>query len=124
MPIGGASIHWTGPQQLTFGFVDPSSVSVRALSLTSISFQTDEIFVPVGVPNAKDDYELVFYNEYGTRAPDITLVHYDVRYLLLMNSRPTQFQSYIWRDAPFLRGALEENYKLYDSGVNSIWFLG
>ena len=124
LPIGGASIHWTGPQQLTFGFVDPNSVAVRALPLTSISFQTDEIFLPVGVPNAKDDYELVFYNDYGTRTTELTLLHYDVRYLLLTNSRPTEFQSYIWRDAPFLRGALENTYQLYDSGANSVWFLG
>jgi len=36
LPIGGASIHWFGSQQLTFGFVNGSRVSVRSVSLTTI----------------------------------------------------------------------------------------
>src|SRR5712691_4860525 len=95
LPLGGASNHWFGPQQLTFGFVSGDQVSVRLLPITAITFQTDEIFVPVGVPNAKDGYESIFYNTYGASLSNKALADYDINYLLVTNLRPNEFQSYI-----------------------------
>src|SRR2546426_2807597 len=97
LPIGGASNHWYGPQQLTFWFVNGSGVAVRLIPLTSISFQTDEIFIPVGVPNAKDDFESIFYNRLHDPTAQASLDRYHVRYLFMINDRPYEFQSYLWR---------------------------
>jgi len=121
LPIGGASTHWWGPQQLTFGFVDGGSVAVQQIPLTQITFQTDEIFVPVGIPNAKDGYEAIFYGLYGDRQVERTLLQYEIRYVVVTDARPTEFLSYIWRSSPFLVGVAQQSYKVYDSGVNSVW---
>jgi len=60
LPMGGASTHFLSPQQLMWDFVDGSSLEVRLVNLTSISFNTDEIYVPVHVPNAELHWELIF----------------------------------------------------------------
>jgi len=124
LPLGGASNHWFGPQQLTFGFVNSDRVAVRLIPLTSITFQTDEIFLPVGVPNAKDGYEAIFYNKYGDSLSGRALSDYDISYVLVTNLRPNEFQSYIWRPSPFLVGVQQEAFRVYDAGSNSIWYLG
>jgi len=123
LPVGGASIHWFSPQQLTFGFVDGSRLSVRGVPITSISFDTDSIFVPLGIPNAKDDYEAIFYGHLSD-ASTVRLVQlYGVQYLFIDKPHPTQFQSYIWRDSAFLNDARQELYKVYDSTSYSVWFV-
>ena len=123
LPVGGASIHWFSPQQLTFGFVDGSRLSVRGVPITSISFDTDSIFVPLGIPNAKDDYEAIFYGHLSD-ASTVRLVQlYGVQYLFIDKPHPTQFQSYIWRDSAFLKDARQELYKVYDSTSYSVWFV-
>jgi len=65
LPMGGASTHFLSPQQLMWDFVNGSSLEVRLVNLTSISFNTDEIYVPVHVPNAELHWELIF----GYRSP-------------------------------------------------------
>jgi len=124
LPIGGASIHWYGPQQLTFGFVRSDRVFVEAIPITAISFHTDAIYFPVNVPNAKDDYETIFYNSLGDLRVQRVLARYDVHYVLLDNGHLSQFQSYIWRDSPFVVDVQRLSYKVYDSPSHSIWFLG
>lgn len=123
-PIGGASDHWYGPQQLTFGLVDATGIQVQQLPLSDITFQTDWIFNPVNVRNAKDDYEIIFYNDYGSPAGTRLLVMYGIHYLVLMNSKPAEFQSYIWRSSPFVVQTQQVTYRTFDSGLNSLWYLG
>jgi hypothetical protein len=123
LPIGGASIHWFGPQQLTFGFINGSRVAVRPIPLTSISFNTDEIFVPVGVSNAKDDYEAIFYHQLGDRMAQGMLDRYDVHYVLLYDEEQDQFQSYIWRPSPFVVDVRAQTYKVFDSPSYSLWYV-
>ena len=123
LPVGGASIHWFSPQQLTFGFVDGNRLSVRGVPITSISFQTDAIFVPVGIANAKDDYEAIFYGHLSDPGTVRLVELYGIRYVFIDKPHPTQFQSYIWRDSPFLADSRQEAYKVYDSTSYSVWFV-
>ncbi len=124
LPIGGASIHWFGPQQLTFGFVNPRSVAVRSIPWTSISFQTDEIFAPLNVPNAKDDYETMFYNPLGDAGATQLMDQYGVHYVFVLNSHSAEFQSYLWRPSPMVQDTTMSRYKTFESDLYSIWFLG
>ena len=124
LPIGGASIHWYSPQQLTFGFVDGGLVTVRQISLWSISFQTDTIFEPTNVPIAKDDYESIFYNHFGAFPADRVLQRYDVHFMFVEKAHESEFQSYIWRGSPFIVEAQEQTYKAFDSSSYSLWYLG
>jgi hypothetical protein len=124
MPIGGASIHWFSPQQLSFGFVNGDSVSVSLVPLTTISFNTDEIFVPVDVPNAKDDYETIFYNHLHEQQTRIMLDRYNVHYVVLYVTGGDQFQSYVWRPSPFVSEVKTTTYCVYSSPAYTIWYVG
>ncbi len=124
LPIGGASEHWFGPQQLTFGFVNQSEVQVRPVALTSISFYTDTIFAPFGVPNAKDDYEAMFYGNLANPTTQHLFQEYRVQYLFVDSTHKTEFQSYIWRPSPMTVQAEAQTYTVYASGDYSLWYLG
>jgi len=124
LPFGGASIHWFSPQQLTFGFVDGSRLSVHGIPPTSISFQTDSIFVADGIPNAKDDYETMFYKSLNDPTGQRLQQSYGVQYIFVDKSHASQFQSYIWRDSPLLVDAEWNCYKTFDSGPYALWALG
>lgn len=124
LPLGGASIHWFSPQQLTFGFVNGNRISVHGIPLTSISFQTDSIFVADGIPNAKDDYETMFYNHLNDPAGQRLLQSYSVQYVFVDKSHMTEFQSYIWRDSSFLVDVERNCYKVFDSSPYALWALG
>ena len=123
LPIGGASIHWFGPQQLTFRFVNGTRVSVQQIPLTTISFNTDEIYVPVGVPNAKDDYETIFYHRLTDRDAQRTLDRYDTHYVVLYAEERNEFQSYVWRPSPFVVDVRTQTYKVLDMPSFSIWYV-
>ncbi len=124
MPIGGASIHWYGPQQLTFAFVNGSNIRVQLIPLSSISFKVDEIFVPQNVPNAKDDYEKIFYNSLNDPVVRTLLTRYEIHYVLLDNKHLADFQSYAWRYSPLVVDIGSDRYMTYDSPTHSVWFLG
>lgn len=124
LPVGGASIHWFSPQQLIYGFVDGRAVSVKLIPLTTISFNTDEIYVPTNVANAKDDYETIFYNRLHDSQTQTMLGRYGVRYVLLYTAAEDQFQSYIWRPSPFVADVRAMTYKVFDSPSYALWYVG
>src|SRR5256712_11747775 len=124
LPLGGASIHWFSPQQLTYGFVDGRTVGVRLIPLTTISFNTDEIYVPTNAANAKDDYETIFYGHLFDSQTQGVLVRYNVHYVTLYRSAGDKFQSYVWRPSPFVADATAMRYQVFSSPSYTIWYLG
>jgi hypothetical protein len=90
----------------------------------SISFQTDAIFEPTNVPNAKDDYESIFYNHFSAFPADGVLKRYNVHFMFVDKAHESEFQSYIWRGSPFIVEAQEQTYKVFDSSSFSLWYLG
>jgi hypothetical protein len=124
VPVGGASIHWFSPQQLIYGFVDGQGVSVKLIPFATISFNTDEIYIPVNVPNAKDDYETIFYNHLNDARTGVVLDRYGVHYVLLYVSSGDQFQSYIWRPSPFVADVRSMTYQVFGTSSYSIWYVG
>jgi len=125
MPLGGASLHWTGPQLLTWGFVSRDGVNVQLIQFTSITFNTDEIYVPVGMRNVETDWEtILFYRE--PAAAEQQLRRYDVHYVVVNMIRPSTFISY-GHDRPsiYLTSILpNSSYIVYEDGAHSMWYRG
>jgi 6-pyruvoyl-tetrahydropterin synthase-like protein len=123
LPLGGPSLHWTSPQQLLWGFVNPAGVGVRALEIMTISFNTDSIFVPVNVRNSEVDWEVVLFYT----APEVAnrnLQTYDVHYVIVDKRIPFEFESYGYDRPSGLLVLLDDtSYKVYDSTRQSIWYV-
>jgi hypothetical protein len=104
LPMGGASTHFLSPQQLMWGFVDGNSLEVRLVNLTSISFNTDEIYVPVHVANAELHWELIF----GFRSPTESrslMSYYRVHFVVSDNSVFPYYASYGYNRISCLLGS-------------------
>jgi len=123
LPLGGPSLHWTSPQQLLWGFVNPADVGVRALDIMTISFNTDSIYVPVNVRNAEVDWEeVLYYAEPSVAVKNIQL--YDVHFVTVDKRIPYEFKSYGFdRPSGYLVLMDLANYKIFDSTGQSIWYV-
>ena len=93
MPLGGASTHGFSAQQLIWGYVKPEELRVRLLDLTTVSLDTDEIYVPVGLPNAEVDWETMLYYSSPLMA-DYEMDRYDVHFVIADNDIFPMFLSY------------------------------
>ena len=99
-------------------------LDVRPLDLTTISFNTDSIFVPVNIPNAEVDWEgILSYTAPAVAKQDLQL--YGVHYVVIDTRIPFEFQSYGYdRPSGFLVLLHTANYKVYDSRSQSMWYVG
>lgn len=125
LPVGGASQHWTSPQQLVWRLVAPDTIKVRLIPLLNISFNTDEIYLPTNVRNAEVDWETILYYQNPTLA-ERTLGMYNVHYLVVSKARPNTFLSYAHdRSSPYLASVLPRTYyATYQDSTVSVWFRG
>lgn len=123
MPLGGASLHWSGPQQLAWGYVQPGSVYVRLMDLNEISFNTDNIYVADGIRNAETDWETMLYYD-QTRVADQLFLRYQIHYVVLYKEYPQSFFSYTsLRDSRYLQSVLPStSYRVYDNGAFTTWY--
>jgi len=93
LPLGGASTHWISSQQLMWDYVNGADLEVRLIDLTSISFDTDQIYVPLRVPNAELQWELIFV--YGNPTESVSLMNfYRVHFVASDNSIFPHYTSY------------------------------
>ncbi len=93
LPFGGASMHWRSAQQLMWGFVSRENLQVRLLDLTRISFDTDWIYVPVSVPNAQTDWEIIMsYRDPAIAVQRMNL--YDTHFVVTENTVFPKYSSY------------------------------
>jgi hypothetical protein len=123
LPLGGASLHWNGPQQLAWGFVRPETITTRLLSFWDMSFNTNEIFVPVNVRNAESDWETVMFYIRPTAA-DSNVRFYDIHYAAIDRANPISFGAYARHfSSGFLLLANQQNYRIYDTGQQEIWLV-
>ena len=124
LPLGGASLHWTSPQQLLWGFVNSKELEIRPLDLTTISFNTDSIFVPVNIPTAEFDWEEIL-SYTAPSVADRDLQNYGVHYVVVDMRIPLEFQSYGYdRPSGFLVLVHNTDYLVYDSAKQAIWYVG
>jgi hypothetical protein len=125
LPLGGASLHWTGPQELAWRILPPEAVGVQLLPLTSISFNTDEIYIAVGLRNVETDWETMLYYADPPLAEQ-QFAAYDVHYFVVEALRPTTFLSYSHdRPSAFLVSILpDSSYQVFENGAVTVWFRG
>lgn len=123
-PLGGASLHWYGAQQLTWGLVNGSDLQVQPVYIADITFGTDWIFEPTNVKNAEAQWESIFYNSVNDPQVQHTMSSLHIRYVTLDNRHLNEFNAYIWRPSPFDVSVQQECYKVYESGDYSSWFVG
>ena len=93
MPLGGASTHFLSAQQLMWGYVNGSTLQVKLVDLTTVSFNTDEIYVPVRVDNAESDWETILSYRDPVKA-NYTMNRYDVHLVAADNSVFPHYSSY------------------------------
>lgn len=133
LPLGGASTHWYSAQQLIFGteedenllFFPPDDLKVRRLNFDEITFNTDEIITATNAPNALTDWEAIFYNTPSSSIADEKTEQYSIHYILVLNTMPSQFLSYIPRPSPLLVGIQNGAFARYRVFVNedhALWF--
>ncbi len=118
MPLGGASMHFNSAQQLMWGFVNGDNLQVRLLDLTRVSFDTDEIYVPVNVRNAQFDWEVML----SYREPDTanqTMDYYDTHFVISENSLFPKYNSYGYNRLSCLFG--DDGYSPGDPRKVCIW---
>ncbi|UCD92980.1 MAG: hypothetical protein JSV43_03455, partial [Methanobacteriota archaeon] len=134
LPIGGATVARTGPEQLAFGFVNLDDVYVTQIPLDQLTLNSDHPFVAHGVPNAQREWRAIhdgWIDNPEDRYPDTDrfLGEYEIYYALEDRTLPSHFQ---WagpiRYSRFLGdpyyGVHHVRYKMYESGRNQIWSLG
>lgn len=123
MPLGGASQHWNGPQQLAWGYVDPGSLHAHMMPFGEISFNTDNIYIADGVRNAEVDWETMFYYDHPSDA-DKLFSRYQIHYIVIDKQYPQSFLSYgELRASTYLQSVLPTtSYVIYDNGAFTSWY--
>lgn len=126
LPVGGASLHWYSAQQLTFGYVDGTTIQVQPLSIFKITLNTDEIYVPTNVRNAETDWETILYAHLADPKAKTLMDTYHVEYVAVSTDNPKNtFLSYgIYRDSPFLADVAVSCYTTFAQPDLSIYFVG
>jgi len=134
LPLGGASTHWHGPQQLVFRtstspnllFFPLSELQTKRLNYDEVTFTTDEIFVPVNTPNALVDWETLLRSVPDSTEAEDMAAKYQIHYVAINKTNRYEFLSYGWRPSVFLRdiqfSTAGARYKVYESTEETIWF--
>ena len=105
MPLGGASTHFLSTQQLMWEFVDGKELQVRLVDLTTISFNTDEIYVPASADllNVEKHWETMMSYRLPYEA-DMMMASYRVHFVASDNSIFPSYSSYGYRRISCLLG--------------------
>jgi len=125
LPLGGASLHWTGPQELPWRFISPEEIRVQLVPVTTISFSTDEIYVALGLRNVESDWEaMMYYVEPGVAEQQFLTYH--VHYIAVDRMTPNTFLSYSYnRPSLYLATVLPStSYIVYENGAVTVWYRG
>ncbi|TET91167.1 MAG: hypothetical protein E3J35_04125 [Methanomassiliicoccales archaeon] len=132
LPIGGATVSRSGPEQLAFGFVDVEDIHVTQIPLEELTLNSDHPFLAYGVPNAQREWRAIhdgFIDDLETYPDtDRYLREYNIYYALEDSKLPSHF---MWsgpiRYSRFLGdpfyGVHNVRYKMYESERNQIWSL-
>ncbi|MCK4949694.1 MAG: hypothetical protein KAS60_06385 [Thermoplasmata archaeon] len=134
LPLGGASTHWHGPQQLIFQtstspnllFFPLNELQTRRLNYDEVTFTTDEVFVPKNAPNALVEWETILRSAPDTTEAENVATKYDIHYVTVSKIDRYRFLSWGWRPSVFLRDiqlpSAGARYKIYENSEETMWF--
>ena len=121
LPIGGAGTTFQSPELLAYGFYNPSEVNIVRIDLSSVTIESDSLWVATGV-QAERDWVDILETPYGPVSAK--LVRYVPAYYLEVDDLAGSFSAYTHTYCSDLGLSVRENaYRVYDNGVESVWWL-
>jgi hypothetical protein len=123
LPIGGATLHTNGPQQLIYDFLHEDDFQIIPIPLTQISVGSNALYQAKGAGNAERDWA-VFHGATCDELPKNLVIKYNLEYSL---SR-TQWGNNYWAFgrtyySRFLKSLEEERYIIYNNGDFQMHYL-
>jgi hypothetical protein len=117
LPIGGATMHWWGPEQLIYDFISEDDFQVVPIPLQQISIGADALYQAKGVGNVEQDWTKI----HGTHCNDVSgglVLKYRIQYSLANKKWGYGYWAYgRTYYSRFLTSLDEERYKIYDNGI-------
>ena len=122
LPVGGATTAFQSPELLTFGFLDPSDLTIVQVPVTELTLESDSPFLLLGVQAELDWAEILDrpMSSVSTRTWRV----YEPRYLLELWDANGGYLAYGKRyDSPFVMSVHAESYKLFEIQGQTLWFI-
>jgi hypothetical protein len=123
IPIGGATLHANGPQQLIYDFLHEDDFQIIPIPLQQITVGSNALYQAKGAGNVEVDWA-VFH---GTDADDIPrnlIVRYNLEYSISRKRWENGYWAYGRVYYSRLLTSLElERYRIYDNGDLEIHYL-
>ncbi len=127
LPLGGATVPITGPDQLAYGFVDADEIAVNQIPLDDLTINSDSLFDAPDVPNA----ELHLWVLHTWRPshisfgpfPEQLIIDYDIHYAL----EDKRFSGHFYTEgkvrlSTYLESQVQySRYKVYESAGYIVW---
>ncbi len=123
LPVGGATTPFQSPELLIFGFVNRSLLSIVQISVSDLTLESDSPFLLQGV-QAESDWATLL-DHLPQTVPGRIWQTYNPQYLAENKAADGGYFAY-GRTYPsaFIASVHAESYKIFDSGGESLWYIG
>lgn len=122
LPIGGGTLHSSGPEQLTSDFLNEEDFQIIPIPPRSISVGSDALYNAKGVGNVEQDWATI----HGTHCDDVSqnqINQYKLQYSLSTKRWGNGFWAYGRQyHSRLLSSIYFERYKVYDNGEVEIHY--
>jgi hypothetical protein len=123
LPIGGATLHATGPEQLIYDFLHEDDFQIIPIPLQQISVGSNALYQAKGAGNVEKDWIKVHSNTCDD-IPKNLAIKYNLQYSLA----DKQWGNGLWAygqiyTSRFLSSLESDRYKVYDNGVLEIHYI-
>jgi hypothetical protein len=122
LPIGGGTLHGTGPEQLTYDFLHEEDFQIIPIPPSKIAVGSNALYKAKGVGNVELDWAII----HGTRCDDVPqnrINQYELQYSLSTKRWGNGYWAYGKNyGSQFLATLRYERYKVYDNGVHELYY--
>jgi hypothetical protein len=124
LPIGGATLHWVGPEQLVYGYISEEDFQIIPIPVQKINVGSDALYQAKGVGNAELDWTKIHASP-SDDIPRNLVLRYDLKHSLPRKSLGNGYWAYgrVYYSS-LLTGLDDERYALYDNGDFRLHLLG
>ncbi len=122
LPIGGGTLHATGPEQLIYGYLHEDDFQIIPISIQKISVGSDALYKAKGAGNVEKDWIVIHQNAYDD-VPTNLVLKYKVQYSLSLKSIHHQVYAYErYYTSRFFKSVEVGRYKIYDNGAIDVYY--
>jgi hypothetical protein len=122
LPIGGGTLHGNGPEQLIYDFLHEDDFQIIPIPPSSVSVGSDALYNAKGEGNVEQDWATI----HGTHCDELSqnrINQYKLQYSLTTKRWGDGFWAYNKNyHSRFLASMRYERYKVYDNGVNELYY--